>query len=1037
MWRKSTLPKICGVLILLIVVVQMPEVGHAAPTLQLTDNDWPMFMHDAGHSGYTDESIAPNPLTGRLNVKWKVGLGERVEVEAQPIVAYGRVYIGVMNGKFHAIRADSGQIDWTFQAGGAIPHTAAAANGKVYFGCEDGKVYALDASTGELVWSYQTNAPLFSSPTVIGGVLYIGSLDTHLYALDAGTGSLHWSYRTGGRVWTSPAVFDGRIYFGSEDMHAYCLKATDGSLIWKKQLSGVSMRNAFPVVSNGVAIFTTLKPGVESYMPKEDFEPIQGLTPGQVIDLWNDYYQQFPERRHLFYLDANTGADKWDAVNKKFVPFPLPYWGLIIPLVDDNGFAWFPASGGGGDHALDHNNRLWKIDLADGTIYQAGSQDEYMMQPDETGTHTMGGNKYYQTAQMNVGMFDTSTKKKYHIYGAPSWPCGEPLDPTPTSNQNRYAGSGWSMWSVSASSPLVIAGGVGYYTAYSWLYALVADNVTQGGVVNLGTDHTPGPSQTDKNYGDFVDELNWRVEQIIASGPPSPQPLFWGWNEANLHAIWLEGEAIASLAQTMSYLRPNLQQNLKAYLKTQVMDNVLEAGYDFRTRCMIYGQDGVVDPCLASDREGEINVYWFADDLNVIAENLYAAWAYAHYTEDWQTITDHWSLLSDLYRRLANAFDDELGFFVERNPDGSAKRWHTPDFKPNLQIAAMQSVFRMAEHTGDTITSAEAQNMLQRMYEARLELGEYVKTLYDRGIFERAEAGELEAFEIMPWQGYRDRDTDSRQVYWTDGARWEIFSFPTSAGGSSSGIITRGTGDYSDLIGYRPMFPELGTFLREHLYDEAEQYVRTVTTLNPWWYWNDAMHCMQISGENLYNRPHLSTAIFQAKAYILGENFDTLKNQLPWEYTDAGVKDVYRLQNLVALLQSAGACPEPLQTVAPATADFGQIVTYTVSVVGADVPLALTTSLPDGLSYVAGTASVEPDIGDLVVDSGNIRWSGAPVAYTPITISYAATVTAQDCQAIVNVATLEGLGATDLDLRATLIANGLKMYFPLIIKDWD
>jgi outer membrane protein assembly factor BamB len=1011
--------------------------SEASPILQITEHDWPMLMHDPSHSGYTSESIAPEPLTGRLNVKWKVGLGERVEIETQPVVAYDKVYIGVMNGKFHAINADSGQIDWTFIAGGAIPHTGAVADGKVYFGCEDGRVYALDARTGDLIWSYQTDGPLFSSPTVVNNVLYMGSFDTYLYALDAGTGNLHWRHKTGGRVWTSPAVVNDRIYFGSEDMHAYCLNVTNGSLVWKKQINGVSMRNTYPVVSNGVAIFATVKPGVESYMPREDFDPIQGLTPEQVIDLWNDYYQQFPERQYLFYLDANTGQDKWDPINKKYVPFPLPYWGLIIPLVDADGFAWFPASGGGGDHALDHNDRLWRISLADGTIFQAGSQDEYMMQLDETGTHTMGGNKYYQTAQMNVGMFDTNTKQKYHIYGGPVWPYGEPLDPTPTIHQNRYAGSGWSMWDVGASSPLVIAGGVGYYTAYSWLYALTPDDVAEPAVVDLGIDHTLGPPRTEKTYSDFVDELDWRVEQIIGSGPLKPQPVFWGWNKATLHPIWLEGEAIVSLAQTMPYLRADLQEDLKAYLRTELRANILEIGYDYRMRCMLYDQVGIVDPCQQSDREDEISVYWHADDLNVIAENLYAAWAYAYYTEDWQTIADNWSLLSYLYARLAEAFDNELGFYVERNPDGSAKRWHTPDLKLNLQIATMQGVAHMAEHVGDTVTRDRAHSMLQRMYEARLELGEYVQTLYDQGIFQRAEAGELESFEILPWQGYRDRDTDSRQVFWTDGARWEIFSFSTSTGGGGSGIITQGTGNYSDLVGYRPMFPELGSFLGEHLRDETEQYVQTVMNLNPWWYWNDATHCMQISGENFYNLPHFSNAIFQAKAYIVGEDFDTLRDQLPWEYTAAGSNDIYRLQNLVALLQIEGAHSEPSKTVVPTSADFEQTVTYAISLIGTGAPLTITDTFPDGLSYVANTANVEPDIGQLQADSTAIHWSGSPTTDTQVTLSYAATVVTTDCRSIANVATLQGLGTTDLSLTAIMIANGLKVHLPLVSKSWD
>jgi uncharacterized repeat protein (TIGR01451 family) len=991
-----------------------------------------MLMHDPQHSGCTGESLTPSAPTGRLNVKWKVGLGERVEIEAQPIVAYGYVYIGVMNGKFHAIDADTGQIAWTFQAGGAIAHTAAAANGKVYFGCEDGKVYALDANTGGRIWSYQTGGPLLSSPTVVDHTLYIGSFDTYLYALDAETGDLRWRYPTGGRVWTSPAVVNDRVYFGSEDMYAYCLDVASGGLVWKRLLSGVSMRNTYPVVSHGVAVFTTVKPGVDGYMPWEDLEPVQGLTPEQVVDLWNDYYQQFPDRRYLFYLDANTGEDKWDPINKKFVPFPLPYWGLIIPLVDSGGFAWFPASGGGGDHVLDHNFRLWKVSLADGTISQAGSQGEYMMQLDETGTHTMGGGKYYQTAQMNVGMFDPITKQKYHIYGGPWWPYGEPLDPTPTIHRNRYAGAGWAIWAVPASSPLVIANGVGYYTAYSWLYALTPNVVAEPGVVNLGIDHTLGPPHTG-TYDDFVDELNWRVEQITASGPLRPQPLFWGWIRPTLHSFWLEGETVASLAGTMPYLRSDLQEDLKAYLKIEATTHLFQEGYTYRGRCLVYGENDIVDPCDTHDYPEDIIIYWFADDLNVIAENLYAMWAYAHYTGDWQTIVDNWDLITGLYGRLVGAFDSELGFYVERNPDGSAKRWHTPDFKPNLQIAAMLGVSRMAEHMGDTVTKNGADSLLQQMYQARVKVGKKVQSLYDEGVLQRVDSWEeLENYEIMPYQGYRDRDTDVRQVYWTDDERWEIAAFPKHTGGSESGVITGGLVKYSDLIGYRPLFPELGAFLQGNLQDETAQYVQTVTNLNPWWYWNDASHCMQVSGEDLYNRPHLSAAIFQAKAYVLGEDFYTLKDQLPWEYTEAGFRDIYRLQNLVALLQ---AVPRAVKSVSSVTADSGDVLTYAISLAGTGATATVTDTIPPGTTYVPDSAHIEPQIGTLTADSSLIHWTGVLTEYTSLKLTFSAMVTVTEPLAIVNTALVDD-GEESYELSATTIANGLETYLPVVMKGW-
>ena len=1028
--KKMMVPLV--IIIFLMSLGKLRPKGEASPALQTTGSDWPMLMHDPAHSGYTSESLIPNPPTGELNLKWKVGLGERVEVQVQPVVAGDRVFVGVMNGKLHAIDAETGQIDWTYQAGGAIAATPAVAGGKVYFGCEDGKVYALDASNGNLVWSRATAGPVLSAPAVVDGVAYIGSFDGHLYALDADDGSVNWRYEVGGRVWTSPAVdvTSRRVYFGAEDMHAYCVDVDTGQAIWSRQLNGISMRNTYPVLSNDVVIFTTVKPGVEGYAPLEGYPFPDSRDP---VLVWGEFYQQHPERRFLFFLDSVTGADKWNPSQKnQYTPLPIPYWGLLNPIVDPQGYTWLPASGGGGDHALDHDTRLWRMDLSTGVYDEVGSSDEFLMRFDETGRHTMGGDKYYYTIDADVALYDPATHTKQHLFGDSFSTHRFPLDPTPTIHFLRYAGAGIAMGGVPAASPLVIANGTGYFVSYSWLYALTPDHVASPGVVDLGVDHTHGPPVSAMTYQDAVDELNWRVGQIIAAGHLEPEAVLWGWAQPSLHGFWREGEVIRSLAETMPYLRPDVQASLRVYLQGEAVSHLFEGNYSYRSRCIVYGEEGIIDSCNPSDFSDEIHVYWFADDLNVIAENLFAMWAYVHYTGDWQPVQNNWGLITDLYSRLDTSFDPSLGFIVEREQNGSPKRWHTPQFNINLQIAAMLGVSRMAEYVGDAGIQNGANSRLQQLYTSRVTLGKYVQSLYDKGIFERAGPDEIiEGYEPLPYQGYRDRDTDTRQVYWMDGARTEIFSYPTSAG-EGSGIITDGNGDYEDLIHYRPMFPELGEFMADHLLSETDQYVRTIANLNPWWYWCDATYTMQGGGENLYNQAHLSASIFQAKAYILGEDFATLKDQLPWEYTEAGFRDIYRLQNLVALLQ---AVPPTSKSVSSVTANSGDVLTYTISLLVTGATATITDAIPAGTAYVSNSAQIEPQVGTLTADSNLIHWTGVLTDGASLELTFAVTVTVTEPFAIINTAIVDN-GEESRELTATTIANGLKSYLPIIMKGW-
>ena len=95
---------------------------------------------------------------------------------------------------------------WRYQIPGEIQSQPAVVDGVLYVGGEDGGVYALEAATGAEVWRFTADAPVSSSPAVVDGLVYIGSDDGTLYALEAGTGVERWAVpghplqRLGGRV---------------------------------------------------------------------------------------------------------------------------------------------------------------------------------------------------------------------------------------------------------------------------------------------------------------------------------------------------------------------------------------------------------------------------------------------------------------------------------------------------------------------------------------------------------------------------------------------------------------------------------------------------------------------------------------------------------------------------------------------------------------------------------------------------------------------------------------------------------------------
>lgn len=125
---------------------------------------------------------------------------------ATPTVAYGRVYIGAIDGVFSAFSARTGSHRWSRNLGGAIYASAAVWNNAVYVGSSSGRFTALDAGTGATRWERKLPGRILGSATVTNGYVYVSTLDRVTYVLDAHDGTIRWRFPDGQY---SPLVHDG------------------------------------------------------------------------------------------------------------------------------------------------------------------------------------------------------------------------------------------------------------------------------------------------------------------------------------------------------------------------------------------------------------------------------------------------------------------------------------------------------------------------------------------------------------------------------------------------------------------------------------------------------------------------------------------------------------------------------------------------------------------------------------------------------------------------------------------------------------
>jgi hypothetical protein len=131
---------------------------------------------------------------------------------------------------------------------------------------------------------------------------------------------------------------------------------------------------------------------------------------------------------------------------------------------------------------------------------------------------------------------------------------------------------------------------------------------------------------------------------------------------------------------------------------------------------------------------------------------------------------------------------------------------------------------------------------------------------------------------------------------------------------------------------------------------------------------------------------------------------------------------------------------EPLATVHkavwPVAARRGQIVTYTLSLLGSSQELTLTDRLPAQVS-APGPIQVTQGEPEAAYDVGTHRltWSGAPSVGQPLTITFPVTVQVTGPLAVPNTAVLTVAGGRVTSHSATFIVDARQVWLPLALRN--
>jgi polyvinyl alcohol dehydrogenase (cytochrome) len=148
---------------------------------------WNGWSPDRSNSRFQTASVAGIKAAEvpHLKLKWAFAFPGGAQVNSQPSVVGGWLFIGSDSGTIYALDAKTGCLHWTSKAGAAVrtapvvaPLDGAKGPPTVFVGDLAGKLYAMDAANGRIVWSTQLDEMpqirVMDAPAVYGGRLYVG-----------------------------------------------------------------------------------------------------------------------------------------------------------------------------------------------------------------------------------------------------------------------------------------------------------------------------------------------------------------------------------------------------------------------------------------------------------------------------------------------------------------------------------------------------------------------------------------------------------------------------------------------------------------------------------------------------------------------------------------------------------------------------------------------------------------------------------------------------------------------------------------------
>jgi outer membrane protein assembly factor BamB len=899
------------------------------PIAANASNDWPMLAANPQRTSWTPEEVR-----GNLNVEWYRPIEPYIPYKIQPIAANDKLYISTARG-LYTFSATNGNLLWVYPTELPLGHspTIATLNGQsiAFVGGYDRKIHAIDANSGQAISGYTpyvAAAGFETNPLVINNTIYAGNRDGYFYALDAVTGNLQWRYKTDGPILFSAAYKSGVLYFASNDAYAYAIDATNGSLIWKSQkLLGAGFHSYWPVIYTEKATgkdYIIFSSG-ENYrtdtqnsflIPQIETNTLFGSIPvGNVIGptstnipgdwaagtvvmdagIITNYYQNRPDRRTVFVLNAGTGQEFTFDSNGDGKPEYAPFtWSGVThagskypPVINGvdgvyyQGTAYY--SGGwvsrGGPVGWKFGTKY--ISRVDGNSSNGHASDEPM-------AYSSGGKLIYyvlccdrEAGAMDVTIPFGQPNRAWQYFGynlannalAPGYQqmynAGDTAAYNDENGWQLYSGKNKSKNGVygkhsNTQSPPIPYQGKLFMLKGNALLAFSPTGSNPKTPLPLATivstqNASPPPTKTE-----LAQRLETEVQKMLTAGPLRP-----GYHSSGFFDLYGNGgytdertfgeifdyfqnpaDTVYTLLLAYPHLSPTTQQQVKTYLQTY------------------YG------PGKPYDFTRIVHIGWgtgAAREPFVIPSDMSSWWG-KPYTSPYNPSTE--------------PICGWCGYWQHFPPFSFYGAWKYAQIVGNNNPAFAKNIF----------------DQMSNKLEAPLSDNAFIKKPYWLNQYIAGYKGYL---ELQKLAGYAQNQSILTTYQRLLNLRVNSFSkdtpyAPTLYGGD--GWEESHNNAFAVARNFMFLTPELADYLNQHIYSQIQTAVNEYEYVAPYWF---VPKFDNSYGEATFQHLYDSPALFQAKAYILKQPYDELVKWLDVPAFYRG--DLFYIQNLAAALTAPGA----------------------------------------------------------------------------------------------------------------------------------